>query len=145
MKIRNYYINDNILIHKFIIERDLNNINLIKCNQFYYNLKNKNILDDLIYYNNEKRHYDKKYNLLKNDIQFFDLKYKKMIYHYNRLNNNNFNIDYDILLNDRKIHYDILTNNHKQYFNKNNVNDFLRIYFDIYLEIKKNYFGHKYI
>ncbi len=142
MRIKNYYINDNISIHKFIIERDINNINLIKCNQFYYNLKNKNILDD---YNNEKRHYDKKYNLLKNDIQFFDLKYKKMIYHYNRLNNNNFNIDYDILLNDRQIHYDILTNNHKQYFNKNNVDDFLRIYFDIYLEIKKNYFGNRYI
>ena len=145
MRIKNYYINDNIIIHKFILERDINNINLIKCNQFYYNLKKKNILDDLIYYNNEKKHFDKKYNLLKNDIQFFDLKYKKMIYHYNRLNNNNFNIGYDILLNDRQIHYDILTNNHKQYFNKNYVDDFLRIYFDVYLEIKKNYFGHRYI
>ena len=145
MKIKNYYVNDNILIHKFIIERDINNINLIKCNQYYYNLKNKNILDDLIYYNNESKHFDKKYNLLKNDIRFFDLKYKKIIYHYNRLNNDNFNIDYDILLNDRRIHYNILTNNYKQYFNENYVDDFLRIYFDIYLEIKKNYFGHRYI
>ncbi len=145
MKIKNYYVNDNILIHKFIIERDINNINLIKCNQYYYNLKNKNILDDLIYYNNESKHFDKKYNLLKNDIRFFDLKYKKIIYHYNRLNNFNLNIDHDILLNDRRIHYNILTNNYKQYFNDNYVDDFLRIYFDIYLEIKKNYFGHRYI
>ena len=41
MRIKNYYINDNIIIHKFILERDINNINLIKCNQFYYNLKKK--------------------------------------------------------------------------------------------------------
>ena len=76
-------------------------------------------------------------------FSFFDLKYKKIMYHYNRLNKLNFDIDYDILLNDRQIHYDIITNDFKKYFNHNNVDDFLRIYFDIYLEIKKNYFGNR--
>ena len=142
MRFKNKFFNDNILIHKFIIERDLNNLHLIKCNQMYYNYKNYELLKSINYYNKIKLYYDKKFLIYKNEITFFDLKYNKIFYNYNRVNN--FNLDeYDKLLKDRVIHHDILINDYRKYFKSDDVDDFVRIYFDIFLEIKNNYFGKK--
>lgn len=134
--------NDNIIIHKFIIERDLNNIFLCKCNNLHYNFKNKELLKSINYYNKIKLYYDKKYCLLKNDIYFFDLKYNKLMYNYNKFND--FNLDnYEKLINDRVIHHDIVINNYRKYFESDNIDNFLRVYFDVFLNIKNNYFGEK--
>lgn len=142
MSYKRSFFNDNILIHKFIIERDLNNLYLIKCNQLYYNHKNYELLKSINYYNKIKLYYDKKFYIYKKEMFFFDLKYKKMIYHYNRVND--FNIDkHQDLIKDRVIHHDILINNYRKYFNSDDVDDFVRIYFDIFLEVKNNYFGKK--
>jgi len=134
--------NDNIIIHKFIIERDLNNIFLCKCNNLHYNFKNKELLKSINYYNKIKLYYDKKYYLLKNDIYFFDLKYNKLMYNYNKFND--FNLDnYEKLINDRVIHHDIVINDYRKYFESHNIDNFLRVYFDVFLNIKNNYFGEK--
>jgi hypothetical protein len=142
MILRNTLLKDNIIIHKFIIERDINSLNLVKCNQLYYNYKNLELYKSLIYYNNLKNYYDKKYIQLKSDIIYFDLKYQKIIYNYNELNDFDIN-KYQKLLKDRVIHHDILSNDYKKYFKSDDVDDFLRIYFDIFLEIRNNYFGQK--
>jgi len=143
MKFKRTILQDNILIHKFIIERDINNIYLAKCNELYYNYKKKKLLKSKNYYNNLKVYYDKKYSILENDIHFFDLKYKKIIYNYNTVNN--FNLDeYEKLLKDRVIHRDILINNYKKYFKSSDHDHFLRIYFDIFLKIQNAYFGKRY-
>ena len=142
MRYKNTLLQDNIIIHKFIIERDISNINLIKCNELYYNYNNKKLLKSKIYYNKIKCYYDERYDKLKNDIMFFDLKYKKIIYNYNKLND--FNLDnYSKLLKDRTIHHDILNNDYKKYFKSDNLDDFLRIYFDIFLNIQNEYFGKR--
>ena len=143
MRYKNTLLQDNIIIHKFVIERDISNINLIKCNQLYYNYNKINLLKSKIYYNKIKLYYDKKYDKLKNEIMFFDLKYKKIIYNYNNLND--FNLDnYTKLLKDRTIHHDILNNDYKKYFKSDDHEDFLRIYFDVFLKIQNEYFGKRF-
>jgi hypothetical protein len=142
MSFKRSFYNDNILIHKFIINRDLNNLYLIKYNKLYYNHKKYELLKRLNYYNKMKFYYDKKFYKYKEEIIFFDLKYNKILYNYNRVNDFDLNNCED-LIKDRLIHNDILTNDYRKYFNKDNVDDFVRIYFDIFLEIKNNYFGKK--
>ena len=133
---------DNKIIHQFIIERDISNINLIKCNQLYYNNNNLNLLKTKFYYNKIKFYYDKKFYELKDEIIFFDLKYNKILNNYNRVNDFNIN-NYTKLINDRTIHYDILNDDYKKYFKSDYVDDFLRVYFDIFLEIQNEYFGKR--
>ena len=84
----------------------------------------------------------KKFLIYKNEITFFDLKYNKIYYNYNRVNDFNLN-EYEKLLKDRVIHHDILINDYRKYFKNDDVDDFVRVYFDIFLEIKNNYFGKK--
>ena len=142
MKFKRTLFQENKIIHKFMIERDITNINLIKCNQLYYNDKNQDIIKTMTYYNKIKLYYDKKYSILSDEINFFDLKYKKILYNYNRVNDFNVN-NYTKMLNDRVIHYDILNEDYKKYFKSDNIDDFLRVYFDIFLEIQNEYFGKK--
>jgi hypothetical protein len=141
MVFRRSILHDNIIIHKFIIERDINNLHLIRYNNLYYNQNNNNIINNLNYHNKIKLYYDKKYEILKKDIFVFNLKYNKILYNYNNLNDFNLHNGYNNLIKDRIIHHDILLNDYNKYFKGDDVDDFIRIYFDVYLKIKNDYFG----
>lgn len=148
------YSNDtNILIHNYILSKDYINLHKLYYHDLYYNKKKKLLLENLNFYDRLYKDYKSFYPNLKNNINNFDVKYNSIYKKYcdvTDVKDKNF----DKLIYERSIHYNILYNNlqlddinynllfhDSQYDNKSTYESDLynKIYFNVYLEIKKSY------
>ena len=135
------YSNDtNVLIHNYILSKDYINLHKLYYNDLYYNKNKKLLLDNLNFYDKLYTDYKSFYPNLKNNkyCDVTDLKDK----------------NFDTLIYERSIHYNILYNNlqlddinynllfHDSQYNNKSLYDsdlYNKIYFNVYLEIKKSY------